>query len=283
MINAAKRVVKKVFEAAGLEIHRRQPRAENVEEVINSAFDEQNIIREYLQQLLLQEPRCCVDIGASDGVSCSNSYALFRSGWSGLAVECDGEKFAALSSRLKGSAGVSLSRCRVTPDNVVMLLSAHGVPREFSFLSLDIDGYDHFVLESILQSFRPSLICSEINEKIPPPIKFTVKWDPSYRWATDHFYGQSIEQLARLSAQHNYALVRLEFNNAFLIPQKICPVPALTPEEAYRKGYVERPDRKEKLPWNADMETLLTLPPEEALQFILGRFAKYEGKFICEL
>ncbi len=282
VIQAAKRAVKKVFEAAGLEI-RRRPRTENAEPEVYSAFDEQNIIREFLRQLPSSEPGFCVDIGASDGVSCSNSYALFRSGWPGLAVECDAEKFAALAGRLKAFAGVSLSRCRVTPDNVEALLKAHSVPEKFAFLSLDIDGYDYFVLERLLESYRPSLICAEVNEKIPPPIKFTLMWEPNYWWATDHFYGQSIAQLATLAARFDYTLARLEFCDAFLFPREICSVPALTPEEAYRTGYAERPDRKQKFPWNADMEALLTMPPQQGVEFLRKYFAKYEGKYICEL
>jgi hypothetical protein len=63
----------------------------------------------------------------------------------------------------------------VTPNNVVSLLLANDTPKEFAFLNLDLDGYDYFVLEQILTHYRPKLICKEINEKIPPPIKFSVK------------------------------------------------------------------------------------------------------------
>ncbi|MBI3663847.1 MAG: hypothetical protein HY234_12465 [Acidobacteria bacterium] len=276
-----KKAVKTVFRTAGLEIRKVQ-RVRGPENPVHSAFDEQIIVQDYLRQLPLGE-NFCVDIGASDGITCSNTYALFGAGWPGLAVECDGEKFAALAEHYKRFPGARLCNGRVTPENVVEVLKSHSVPERFTFLSLDIDGYDYFVLAAILQSFRPSLICTEINEKIPPPIKFTVKWDPGYRWATDHFYGQSISQLATLCERHGYALVRLEFNNAFLISQEICPVPALTPDAAYRRGYAERPNRLEKTPWNADVDLLLRLPPEEGVEFIRSYFAKYEGKYVCEL
>jgi len=281
LTNGAKQLVKKVIGAAGLEV-RRLPREEPVNEVTYSAYDEQILIGQYLEQLACKE-RFCVDIGASDGTSFSNTYALFQNGWAGLAVECDAEKFAALAVRLKNFAGAALSRCRVTPANVIGLLEAHGVPANFTFLSLDIDGYDYYVLEQLLERFQPSLICAEINEKIPPPIKFSVKWSPDYWWATDHFYGQSLAQLAHLGSRHDYALTRVEFNNAFLIQRAICPVAAVTPEAAYRTGYADRPDRKKKTPWNADMEALLTMPPQEGVEFLRKYFAKYEGKYICEL
>jgi len=74
---------------------------------------------------------------------------------------------------------------------------------------IDIDGYDYFVLDELLSAFRPAIICAEINEVIPPPIKFTVKWHPSYVWGENHFFGQSICQLNLLCEKYDYALVEL--------------------------------------------------------------------------
>ena len=42
--------------------------------------------------------------------------------------------------------------------------------------------------EEWLTRYRPELICAEVNEKIPPPLKFSVRWDPNYRWSNDHFW-----------------------------------------------------------------------------------------------
>jgi hypothetical protein len=134
-------------------------------------------------------------------------------------------------------------------------------------------------LEQILTKYRPRLICAEINEKIPPPIKFTVKWNPAYAWAGDHFYGQSISQLHMLCTRTNYALVELHYNNAFLVPLECNPKSKLSPEEAYQSGYLNKPDRKDKFPWNSNMEDLLHMQPEQALAFIDAFFDKYKGMF----
>ncbi|HCF29514.1 MAG TPA: hypothetical protein DEV81_20445 [Cyanobacteria bacterium UBA11049] len=96
---------------------------------------------------------------------------LAVNGWSGLAIEYNSEDFAELAEEYKDFSGVNLSRCMVTPDTVVPLLTSNRVPREFGVLSLDIDSYDRDVLAQILNSYRPSLICVEINEKIPPTAK----------------------------------------------------------------------------------------------------------------
>jgi hypothetical protein len=249
---------------------------------IYSNFDEQLLIRKYLTALKI-ETGVCVDIAAGDGVKISNTYSLFRQGWTGLAVEYDPTNFARLASAYRGFPGVNLSRSKVTPPNVVSLLKANDVPKNFSFLSLDIDGYDYFVLEQILGDFRPSLICVEINEKIPPPLKFTVKWDPRYVPSGNHCYGQSICQMHTLCPLFHYSLVEVHYNNAFLIPEEINRYPSLTPEDGYRKGYLDQPDRKERFPWNANMEEVLRLPPEQAANFVNEFFSAHKGMFTCSV
>jgi hypothetical protein len=246
-------------------------------------LDEQSVIKENLKNLGLEKSGYCVDIGANDGISMSNTYSLYQNGWTGLAVEFDSQNFASMATRYRDLLSIKLAKCKVTPNNVVPLLLANGTPKEFEFLNLDIDGYDYFVLDQILGYYRPKLICTEINEKIPPPIKFTVKWDPSYTWAGDHFYGQSISQLYRLTNQYNYSLVELHYNNAFLVPSELCSKTCLTQEEAYKKGYMEKIDRKEKFPWNANMENVLHMRPEESMAFISSFFEKYKGKFDISL
>jgi len=267
-----------------LEIRRIEEKEKDSIPVGGSFLGEDAIIHAYLEKLPVRI-RFCVDIGASDGVSMSNTYLLFRNGYEGLAVEYDSEKFSRLSSAYKNFKQVNLSKCKVTPWNVVDLLNGNLVPKQFAFLNLDIDSYDYFVLDEILGSFRPSLICVEINEKIPPPLKFTVLYAPNHTWQGDHFYGCSISQLYLLCIKYNYALVHLHYINAFLIPVEMCTngISSMSPEEAYRKGYLDRPDRKEQLPWNADVEELLFLSPQEASAFVDKLFLNYKGKFTCSL
>lgn len=247
-----------------------------------SFLGEENIIADLLSKLPV-EHKFCVDIGADNGVNMSNTYNLMkRLSWNGLAIECDGGKFSTLAFVYK-HAPISLSRIAVTPLNILGILESHGTPLNPGFMNLDIDGYDYDILDKVLSRYRPLLICAEINEKIPPPIKFHIPYNPSYVWGQNHFYGQSISQLHTLCVTYGYSLVKLEYNNAFLVPGEQCPFPALSPELAYRDGYAQRPDRKSLFPWNENMEILQALPPAEAVAFINNFFADYSGKFVCTL
>ncbi|MFH0795606.1 MAG: hypothetical protein V2A65_00935 [Candidatus Omnitrophota bacterium] len=246
-----------------------------------SCFLEEEVIKKYLQQMALKN-NFVVDIGASDGVTMSNTYFLYRNNWRGAAIEFTDEKFTKLSIIYKNSPNVNLLKVKATPDNVRYLLKSCFTPLDFSLLSLDIDSYDYYVLDAILVEYRPSLICVEINEKIPPPIKFTVFYDPNHIWAKDHFYGQSISQLYSLCKKYEYDLVELHYCNAFLIPKEINKNKPLTPEEAYDKGYRYKVDRKKKFPWNSDMESVLEMPPEKTVEFIKEKFGKYEGRYLIK-
>ncbi|MFA6918687.1 MAG: hypothetical protein WC244_01050 [Patescibacteria group bacterium] len=137
----------------------------------HSAFDEEIIIKKYLDNLPL-ENNYCVDIAASDGITMSNTYSFFKNTWQGMAVEYNPIKFAELANSYRKFSNVSLLKVKVIPENILSVLGACLCPKDFAFLSFDIDSYDYFVLEKLLSEFRPRLICTEINENIPPPYKF---------------------------------------------------------------------------------------------------------------
>src|SRR5947209_544737 len=235
---------------------------------------EEQILAQYIAELLPpNHNRTVVDIGAGDGKRWSNTYALFANGWKGIGIEFDPRKFVKLARAYKYYPEFYAARNRATPDNIVPLLESYGIENDFTVLSLDIDGNDYWVLQAILAEFRPRLIVAEINEKIPPPIRFVVKYDPDFQ-LRHHFYGFSVMSLADLCRQHDYTLLELEYNNAFLAPKEIAHVDAPTPEAIYRRGYLDRPDRKRKFALNFDVETVHSMNTSDAMKFLRHFYAK---------
>jgi hypothetical protein len=244
-----------------------------------SNFDEERLLDGFVSELLPGgHERTAVDIGAGDGVRGSNTYALFVKGWRGVGFEGDERRARRLARAYKGFDGVAARRALVTPSNVVTLLGECEVPREFGVLSLDIDSYDYWVLDAILKSYRPRIVVTEINEKIPPPVRFVVNYDPDFR-LQHHFFGYSIASLEDLCARHSYALIALEYNNAFIAPRELARGRSLDAATAYRQGYLERPDRRERFPDNHDMEALHSMTPEDAARFLAKFFARHKGKY----
>lgn len=249
-----------------------------------SNFGEEVMLAEFVARLVPDAAsRVAVDVGAGDGIRGSNTYALFLNGWRGVGFEGDEKRSRRLARAYKNLEGVEARHALVTPENVVELLRAAGIPTDFGVFSLDIDSYDYWVLDAALQSFRPRVVVTEINEKIPPPVRFRVNFDSSFRLQY-HFFGYSIASLEELCERHDYVLLALEYNNAFIAPRELSgDLDTLDAETAYRHGYRERPDRRERFPRNQDMEALHEMTPTESVAFIKNFFARYEGKYDLSL
>jgi hypothetical protein len=249
------------------------------------SFQNEDKIIEYLvsQMGLADSERYYVDVGASNGIQMSNTFALVASGWSGISVEANADKFACLANYYRSYEGASLFRGLATPENILKILSAFNAPKRFGFLSLDIDGYDWFVLEKMLEEYRPSIICMEINESLPPPLKFSVLYRPDYWWQVNHFFGCSISKVSELAERNDYGIYWLEYNNLFLLDKRRVNFPSVSAEEAYRKGYVNREDRQQKFYWNEGMDALIGMNPADAIEFVKDKFSQYEGMYTLEV
>jgi hypothetical protein len=248
-----------------------------------SRSGEDQILQKLIAELLpADHGRSAVDIGAGDGVRWSNTYALFGEGWRGLGAEGDPAKVIKLARAYRNYPNVFACRALVTPATVCPLLQAYEIEKNFSVLSLDIDGNDYWVLRAILSQFRPRLIVTEINEKIPPPIRFIVKYNPSFT-LRHHFFGFSISSLADLCQEFDYSLVALEYNNAFLAANELTGVQPLATETAYGSGYRDRAERKKLFAPNNDMEIMHSLSPEEGVLFLQQFYEKFAGEYYLSL
>lgn len=207
-----------------------------------------------------------VDIGASCATESSESELLVNNGWSGIMFECDQLKFNIQKEKMNGSNVTILSN-KVTPENILKILSDNNTPDGF-YLTLDIDGYDYFVLEKILSQYKPQVIVSEINEKIPPPVKFTVEYDPDYFWDGSHYYGYSLAMLEDLLQKYNYRILFLDYNNVVLEPG----FQTESIDKIYKEGYLNKFDRPNKFYYNSDFEQIYTMDKESQLNFIRNKF-----------
>ncbi|CAN5561219.1 hypothetical protein BH10ACI3_BH10ACI3_09060 [soil metagenome] len=244
-----------------------------------SNFGEQKIIDKYVKSLnIAEQSKTVVDIGAGNGIRNSNTFGLLEKGWNVLGIDRGSRNAESLTKLYRTfNAGIAC-HANITPSNVVGLLRSHSIEKDFGVLSLDIDGYDYWVLDAVLSAFRPRLIVSEYNEKIPPPVRFTVNYSSEFT-LRHHFFGYSICQLKDLLAKHNYVLLEIEFNNVFLAPAEIKGVVAADVERAYRDGYAARPDRREKFKTNENMEILHNLSPAECVDFLNAFYADHVGEY----
>jgi len=211
-----------------------------------------------------------VDIGASCHSDYSESEVLINYDFEGIMFECDESKYHVQLNKMR-NVPIDVLSHKVTPDNILEILSEKNVKDGF-FMSLDIDGYDFFVLDKILSRYRPSFIVSEINEKIPPDIKFSVNYDPNYFWDGSHYYGYSIAMLESILGKYEYKIKMLDYNNVVLVPGK--QKESLI--DVYNNGYLNKLDRLTKFYYNTEFEHIYSLDREEQINFIKNYFNNYD-------
>jgi FkbM family methyltransferase len=179
--------------------------------------------------------RWFVEFGAEEGRE-GNCVALANDGWSGLFMEADPAKFAALQAGWSGAERVRTRQAEVTPDTIEGLLAAAGVPAEPDVLSIDIDSSDYYVWEAIT-AHRPRLVVIEYNASLPLDRALVQPLDPAARWdGTDHF-GASLGAYERLAEAKGYALVHTDSAgvNAFFVRRDLLDGSGLPTGAAVRR------------------------------------------------
>ena len=246
-----------------------------------SGHGETQAVKQYLKNDSL-DFNYFVDIGASDGVSSSSTLEFAKMpNWHGLSIEYDDSKFSKLQYVYRKYKNISLANKKVTPDSIVDILHDYEVPKNFSFLNIDIDSYDLEVSKSLFQlGYRPDIVSIEINEKIPPPIYFNVKYDQEHFWQGDHFFGCSLTAAVEEFSKFDYLLAEFRLNNAIFV--NLIKFPELTPKNAsiaYEEGYKSIINRKELFKYNHDVEILHELNNDEKIVFINNLFKKYKNMY----
>ena len=130
---------------------------------IYSQRGDDGIIAEIFKRLGV-ERSFFVEFGGWDGIFLANSRALFEIGWSGAFIETDPKKFEELRQNYAGQlqiicvnewVGLPGSQGR-TIDQIA---AEHFAGRNIDFMTIDIDGLDYRILETM--ALRPSVVCIE--------------------------------------------------------------------------------------------------------------------------
>jgi len=160
-----------------------------------------------------------VEIGAGNGIE-NNTAALLMQGWCGVWCEAD-QRFTdklkkTLFPHLKDK--LTLIDKFITIENIETLLKESNVPKEPDLISIDIDGNDYWIWET-MESFKPRVIILEYNGIWGPDIEWVMPYDDKHSWDGTSHYGASLHALEKLGEKKGYSLVccNLTGNNSFFV------------------------------------------------------------------
>jgi len=163
--------------------------------------------------------RWAVELGAADGVWFSNTRNLIANhGWSAVLIECEGASFSRLRENYRDRPDIHCVQRRVTTrsaggDTLEAILRGTPIPEEFDLLSIDVDGNDYHVWNSLV-AYRPRVVVVEFNPTIPSEVAFVQVDD------ADLNQGASLRALVELGNRKGYRLAAATSWNAIFVVEE---------------------------------------------------------------
>jgi hypothetical protein len=195
---------------------------------VTSQWGEDGII-EWLCQVLPDIPRSFVEFGVENYSEANTRFLLENRGWRGLILDGDMAAMHALrEDALYWRHDLTAVSAFVTRDNIRDLIVEHGFHRELGILSIDIDGNDYWILET-LSDLRPAIVICEINGVLGDIHAITIPYRADFRRLEAHFSGQyfgcSIRAAERLATRLGFIFVGTNSNgvNAFFVRSDLAP------------------------------------------------------------
>ena len=178
---------------------------------IQSQFGEDGVIEEIFNRIGTAN-KMCVEFGAWDGIHLSNAWNLWHNKeWKALLIEGDKNKYEMLVNNTKEYKNVQLSLAYVSPEgenSLDSILKKAGYPADLDLLSIDIDGDDYYIFESLI-NYTPRLILIEYNPTIPPDVEIIQ--------SKGEYFGSSALSLLHLAHSKGYRLAHMTDTNMFFV------------------------------------------------------------------
>lgn len=182
-----------------------------------SQFGEDGIIERVFEVLPKQKEYWCVEFGAWDGKYLSNTYELIANqNWKGVLIEGNPTKFIDLELTYANNKNAILVKRMVSfegANTLDRIFEETSIPLDFDLLSIDIDGSDYHVWDS-LKKYRPKVVVIEFNQTIPGDIEFIQERD----FTLNH--GSSLLSTCKLAKEKGYELVAATNNNGIFVKQE---------------------------------------------------------------
>lgn len=197
---------------------------------VYSQFGEDGIIEEVLRRISVVQSlsKFCVEFGAWDGLYLSNCARLLKEEtFRGVLIEADKKKFKDL---LKQFPGTSVHKVQalvdVNKNSIDNILSKLDINEDIDLMSIDIDGADYWILNSLTE-YIPKVLVIEFNPTIPNSIDFFQELNFSVK------HGSSAAAICRLANEKGFALVATTHCNLVFVRNEFT-APVLGQDNGYR-------------------------------------------------
>ncbi len=209
---------------------------------VYSQWGEDGIIQHLINNIDIPN-KIFIEFGVESYKESNTRFLLINNNWSGLVIDGDKKNIDVIKSddiywkyNLKAEASF------ITKDNINQIIINNGIDGEIGLLSVDIDGNDYWVWNSI-EVISPCIVVCEYNSLFGSGKKVTTPYEDDFVRSKAHYsyiyYGASISALYDLAEKKGYSLIygNKNGNNIFFVRNDLMKnLKKLTPQEAYIKA-----------------------------------------------
>ena len=184
---------------------------------VTSQCGEDGILQKVFE-IIGTKNRLCVEFGANEGKHASNTWNLIvNHGWGGAQIEASHELFPGLQATYADYPAVKCLQQAIefegenSLDNTLARLD---LPMDIDLLSIDVDGNDYWMWESIRQC-KARVVLIEFNPTIPKHVAFVQEKNMEIS------QGCSVMALDLLAKTKGYELICVTAWNALFVEKSL--------------------------------------------------------------
>ena len=225
-----------------------------VEFKVFSQFGEDGIIQ-YLVNNIPIKNKIFIEFGVQNYKESNTRFLLINNNWRGLLIDSDGKSIDFIKNDGIYWQHDIKAVCKfITRENINSIFSSNGFEGDIGLLSIDIDGNDYWIWESI-EAVNPRIVICEYNSIFGCKDAVTIPYEPNFNRTKAHFsnlyFGASLPALCYLANKKGYIFIGCNNagNDAFFVRKDLAGYfKELTPENGYVYSNIrEARDRMGKL------------------------------------
>ncbi len=225
---------------------------------VHSQNEEDGLIL-FIFSLISTTNKKCVEICCGNALECNTTNLIIHHGWTGLMFDGSVENITMAKQFFSNIPDTKywppkIVNQWITAENVNELIESQGFSGEIDLLSIDIDGIDYWLWESI-SVIKPRVVVTEINHLWGPEESVTVPYDPQFKAVfTEHgsdYAGASLKAFVKLGKKKGYKLIGTNrfATNAFFVRNDLISerLPEMQPKDCFHHNRAQF-GIKERLP-----------------------------------
>jgi hypothetical protein len=211
----------------------------DVEFRVFSQFGDDGIIQFLVQKMPIRF-KTFIEFGVEDYRESNTRFLLVNNYWSGFVIDGSEDNVSRIKSDHIYHFFDLKATCRfIDKENIRELMLQSGFREEVGILSVDIDGNDYWIWETI--DTRASIVICEYNGLFGFEESVSIPYDPGFVRGNRYpfnFYGTSLSALQKLAVKKGYFFIGCNSagNNAYFISEHLrdqCPFPELSVKEGF--------------------------------------------------